>query len=99
MDQSSYVARIGKSRNTIFTWLARLGESIFGDADEAARRHGWEVRRELGGLRRSYRDPRFDSLAACSGCAGQGWTHCAAPCPACGGSGRVRPVATSGRRL
>jgi len=71
--------------------LSRLEERIFHKSDARAAERGWEVRRTGRGLGRSYRDPRFDLLAACAECGGTGFVG-AAPhrCHVCGGSGRVR---------
>jgi hypothetical protein len=74
-------------------WLraraAQLGERVFAADDAAARRRGWQVTAIRSGLGRRYRDPRFDSLAACSRCGGRGRRSPGTPCAACAGTGRI----------
>lgn len=77
----------------LLTWVrARLGlcgERIFAASDNAARHHGWQIAVTQAGLGRRYRDPRFDSLAACPPCGGRGARTPGDPCRACEGTGRV----------
>lgn len=65
-------------RTSLIGWLNRhlsaFGERLFKDADKAADQHGWQITRTQGGLGRTYRDPRFDSLHQCPACAGSGLT-------------------------
>jgi hypothetical protein len=70
-----YITNITSEHNPLgraSSWLARLmqaaGDRLFTAADEEALRHGWQITRTRGGLGRRYRDPRFDSLAACPRC-------------------------------
>jgi hypothetical protein len=69
--------------------LFPLAERAFSAADATARQRGWQVTYTHGGLGRSYRDPRFDKLAACTDCLGQGAVAAGNPCRACSGTGRV----------
>jgi len=77
----------------LLTWVrARLGlcgERIFAASDNAARHHGWQIAVTQAGLGRRYRDPRFDTLAACGHCAGRGAVTPGDPCDACDGTGRI----------
>ena len=66
----------------IATASNRIGAALFNRSDARARDLGWEVVRSRSGLHRSYRDPRFDRLAACPSCSGTG-------CDRCGGTGRI----------
>ena len=52
----------GRKRRWIEQLLLAVGERAFSGVDDAARCEGWTVTVQRGGLRRSYRDPRFDSL-------------------------------------
>jgi hypothetical protein len=66
----------------------RWGDRRFAMVDTEAAWWGWRITKTLGGLRRRYRDIRFDTLARCLQCAGAGvWTD--APCAPCLGTGRV----------
>jgi hypothetical protein len=70
-------------------WLDRLFE--MNDAEAYWR--GWQITKVHGGLGRRYRDPRFDTLAECSGCGGTGsWAN--QPCSPCLGTGRVEVEGT-----
>jgi cytochrome c553 len=69
--------------------LIAVAERAFTAADADARQHGWQVTSIQGGLGRSYRDPRFDTLAACPDCHGRGVKGPANPCQVCSGTGRV----------
>lgn len=77
----------------LVAWLrvrsARLGERVFEADDAAARQLGWQVTPSYAGLGRRYRDPRFDSLAACPRCGGRGGTGRGDRCLACAGTGRI----------
>ncbi|WP_067488580.1 hypothetical protein [Actinomadura hibisca] len=46
-------------------WLRRVGHRAFGVHDAQARSMGLEPAESRDGLRRRYRDPRFDLRAAC----------------------------------
>lgn len=50
----------------------RLWNHLFAASDTEASWHGWQVISERRGLSRRYRDPAFDSLAACARCQGTG---------------------------
>jgi hypothetical protein len=69
--------------------LARCGERAFAATDATAREHNWQIVVTSAGLGRRYRDPRFDSLAACGHCAGRGAVTPGDPCDACDGTGRI----------
>jgi hypothetical protein len=70
--------------------LARIAQRIFSAPDADARRHGWQITITNDGLGRSYRDPRFDRLRACSACEGQGCYPRDTICSVCDGAGRIR---------
>jgi hypothetical protein len=57
-------------------WLAalarRLGDRLFAMNDAEAYWRSWQITRTHGGLARIYRDPRFDTLAECPKCRGEG---------------------------
>jgi len=74
-----------------------LGSKIFGADDRLARDRGWQITLRHGGLGRNYRDPRFDSLAACTACRGRGHNSRGVACPDCDGTGRIvlNPAAVS----
>jgi len=76
--------------------LARIGEWAFAGTDAVARQHDWQIVRTHAGLGRRYRDPRFDSLAACSRCCGRGTTATGDPCLSCDGAGRIVVARTGG---
>jgi hypothetical protein len=61
---------------------------LFRQPDLNALARGWEVHRPLP-FRRVYRDPRWDSIAACADCHGTGFAA-AHPCCTCSGRGTVR---------
>jgi hypothetical protein len=67
-----------------------LGDWLFREDDARARRHGWQVHAGHGGLSRTYRDPRFDSLQGCPACHGTGADENNLPCGHCSGTGRIR---------
>lgn len=69
--------------------LTALTQRIFAAPDTAARQHGWQVSSTHGGFGRSYRDPRFDTLASCGDCLGRGIRSSGKPCHACRGTGRI----------
>ena len=76
----------------LLSWLAaiprRLGDRLFVMNDTEAYWRDWQITKTHGGLGRSYRDPRFDTLAECPKCHGAGVTA-DLPCPPCLGTGRV----------
>ncbi|KDN22838.1 hypothetical protein [Amycolatopsis rifamycinica] len=71
--------------------LDRLGAWLFATEEDArAEARGWEVRRGARGTR-VYRDPRWDTVHACTSCGGHGLSLTdGAACPACAGTGVVR---------
>ena len=96
-------ARFGRILTVAFrvalSWLAaiprRLGDRLFAMNDTEAYWRDWQITRTQGGLGRSYRDPRFDTLAECPKCRGAGATAGGAgltadlPCLPCLGTGRI----------
>lgn len=82
-----------KPRNRPLTWggavFAGLTSRLFRNDDATARQYGWQVRPTRWGFVRQYRDPRFDTLAACISCSGTGADPGGAQCRACAGSGRI----------
>jgi hypothetical protein len=76
----------------VLSWLAavprRLGDRLFAMNDAEAYWRDWQITRTQGGLGRSYRDPRFDTLAECPKCRGAGVTA-AQSCLPCLGTGRI----------
>jgi len=80
------------SGKVLCDWLAsfprRWGDGLFARNDDEASWWGWQITKTRGGLGRRYRDPRFDTLAACARCAGAG-VAADAPCEPCLGTGRI----------
>ena len=76
----SFRARLGRilvlGGRVLLSWLAavprRLGDRLFAMNDTEAYWRGWQITKARGGLARSYRDPRFDTLAECARCRGTG---------------------------
>jgi hypothetical protein len=66
-----------------------IGQKIFRSSDCQAHQHGWQVIPRHGGLSRTYRDPRFNFLAACTTCNGRGRNPNGVTCSGCQGTGRV----------
>jgi hypothetical protein len=77
-----------KSREVIEELLGRIGHRAFRADDEFALQHGWRVRSDRLGLRRTYRHPGFNRLASCSDCHGSGLLA-DSRCDRCSGTGRV----------
>jgi hypothetical protein len=69
--------------------LSAIGDKIFGSDDCRARERGWQIIPRHGGLSRSYRDPRFDSITPCTTCNGRGCNARGATCTGCDGTGRI----------
>jgi hypothetical protein len=71
------------------TWLThivdRIDQFAFREPDMRAIARGWQVRRDRP-FTRTYRDPRWDDVAACAVCQGSG-TIVAGDCPDCAGVG------------
>jgi hypothetical protein len=88
---------VGLAAAVLLSWLAyiprRLGDHLFTWNDTEAYWRGWQITKVHGGLGRRYRDPAFDTLAACPQCQGGGANSEAgpadAPCAPCLGTGRV----------
>jgi DnaJ-class molecular chaperone len=76
-----------------------IGRKIFWPSDYQAHQHGWQITPRQGGLSRTYRDPRFDYLAACTTCNGRGHNPRGIACLDCQGTGRVSltPASASGQ--
>ncbi len=76
----------------LLSWPAaiarRLGDRLFAMNDTEAYWRDWQITKVHGGLRRRYRDPRFDTLAECAKCHGAGVTV-DLPCAPCLGTGRI----------
>ena len=74
------------------TWVrakrTALTQRMFAAPDAAAHQQGWQISSTHAGFGRSYRDPRFDTLASCGDCLGRGINSPRGPCHACGGTGR-----------
>jgi DnaJ-class molecular chaperone len=78
----------------------RIWDRLFAAGDARARRRGWQVTVQHGGLGRRYRDPRFDLLIRCPECRGAGADRDERPCPRCPGTGRLtldRLLSSAGR--
>jgi hypothetical protein len=73
----------------LWIWMRLLLDRLFAPDDVWAIQHGWEIERGRLGLSRTYRDPRFDTLASCGACHGRGWVQPGRPCLTCGGTGCV----------
>jgi hypothetical protein len=77
---------------TLLSWVAyalrRHGDRWFSMSDNEAYWRGWQITKTHAGLGRCYRDPRFDTLAACGQCAGAG-VYANTPCGPCEGTGRI----------
>jgi hypothetical protein len=87
---------VGLAAAVLLSWLAyiprRLGDHIFTWNDTEAYWRGWQITKVRGGLGRRYRDPLFDTLAACPQCRGGGVNTkdgADTPCVPCLGTGRV----------
>ena len=87
----------GLAAAVLLSWLAyiprRLGDHVFTWNDTEAFWRGWQITKVRGGLGRRYRDPDFDTLAACPQCQGEGMNamdgRADTPCAPCLGTGRV----------
>ena len=88
---------VGLAAAVLLSWLAyiprRLGDHLFTWNDTEAYWRGWQITKVHGGLGRRYRDPAFDTLAACPQCRGGGANtkngRADTPCAPCLGTGRV----------
>jgi hypothetical protein len=90
----------GNTRPDLLRWVAyqfgAVGDRIFFAIDEEACWRGWQITRRHGGLARTYRDTRCDTLISCPRCGGDGGRDCEAACRLCDGTGRLARFATSG---
>lgn len=86
-----------REANLFLRWLSAVGSKIFEADDRFARDRGWQIIQRHGYLSRNYRDPRFDSLVACTACSGRGRNPLKVACPDCDGTGRIvlNPTALS----
>lgn len=86
--------REDKVQGSTARWLTRfieaVGDRLFREEDARVGRHGWHVQVGHGGLSRTYRDPRFDSLRGCPACHGTGIGEQDHACGRCSGTGRIR---------
>jgi hypothetical protein len=84
-------------RDLLLCALSAIGGKTFREEDRWARDHGWQTIPRHGGLSRTYRDPRFDYLTACTACSGRGCDPRGVVCSDCDGTGRVilNPAAVS----
>ncbi len=92
---------VHKPPDLLLRVLRTIGSKIFRTDDCHAGNHEWQIIQQYGGLRRAYRDPRFDSLISCAACNGCGSEPDRTACPDCGGSGRLvldRASTTAPRR-
>ena len=79
---------VGVVLDWLVYFLRRWSDRWFALNDTEAYWRGWQITKTQGGLGRRYRDVRFDTLAACTRCAGAGvWAD--APCGPCLGTGRI----------
>jgi hypothetical protein len=78
----------GRPTTPVERICSRVESLIFREPDLDAIARGWQVRRERP-FHRVYRDPRWDSISACTGCHGSGLSGTAA-CGDCDGRGTVR---------
>lgn len=67
----------------------RMADRLFLANDAEAYWRGWQIIKIHGGLGRRYRDPMFDTLAACAQCEGVGQGIEDMPCINCFGTGRL----------
>ena len=90
----------GNTRSDLARWVAyRLsaaGDRIFFRCDEEACWRGWQIIRRRGGLARTYRDTRCDTLVSCPRCGGNGGHEREEACRLCDGTGRLARYAISG---
>lgn len=71
-------------RTLLARLLDRADRFAFRELDLNATVRGWQVHRERR-FRRSYRDPRWDSVQRCPTCYAED-----PACPDCGGNGTIR---------
>lgn len=81
---------LGWAFDRLAGWILAIGDRLFVDEDVWARAKGLQVEVRLGGLGRTYRDPRFDSLAGCPVCRGIGSDQDIRCCDHCSGTSRIR---------
>jgi hypothetical protein len=82
-----------KRWNRPLTWvratIGTLTQRLFASSDATAQQYGWQVTPSRLGLGREYRDPRFDTLAACPSCRGRGARADGIECLTCRGTGQI----------
>ena len=76
-------------RGLLLCVLGAISKKIFRADDSCARDQGWQIIPRHGGLSRTYRDPRFDHLVACTACNGHGCYPSGVTCSGCNGTGRI----------
>jgi hypothetical protein len=81
-------------RDLLLCALRAAGSKIFEADDRQARDLGWQITPSHHGLGRSYRDPRFNYLTACTACDGRGHHPSGDTCLECSGTGRIALNAT-----
>lgn len=84
-------------RNRTAIWLYACSDAVFAEVDCFAWTQGWQVTRGLTG--HAYRDRRFDALAECRRCRGEGEVRESTVCGACSGTGRVNAAEQPGSQV
>jgi hypothetical protein len=79
----------GPTRPGPCQWITTLADRLHAAEDTRARRRGWQITRTSRGMGREYRDPRWDLIAACEVCGGEG-INGVHQCITCQGRGTVR---------
>ena len=86
--RESFALAVSAAVGWLAYFLRRWGDRWFAMNDTEAHWRGWQITKVLGGLGRRYRDTRFETLAACTRCAGADiWPDAlCGPCPGTGQS-------------
>ncbi len=84
--------RLARVTGRLALLIRTVGGRLFQAEDARARQYGWHIMARRGGLARTYRDPRFDSLRSCAICLGTGTGLADQACERCGGTGRITVV-------
>jgi hypothetical protein len=84
--------RLARVTGRLVLLIRTIGDRLFQAEDARARQYGWHITARRGGLARTYRDPRFDSLRSCAICHGTGTGLADQACERCGGTGRITVV-------
>ncbi|MGH3422123.1 MAG: hypothetical protein ACRDOD_21320, partial [Streptosporangiaceae bacterium] len=82
-------AGTGVATDCLLSRPRRIADRLFAINDAEAYWRGWRIIKVHGGFGRRYRDPMFDTLAACGQCQGEGAGIETMPCINCFGSGRL----------